>query len=64
MKTVWTANSRSAGGHNDTAEQLAATGVFDEADQFFDALEAGENVLNDHVDPHELAERLKLRRPH
>jgi hypothetical protein len=45
------------------AAKLAKAGVFDAADDFFDALEAGEDVLTDHVDAHELVERLKLQRP-
>jgi len=44
-------------------ERLAADGVFDEADRFFDALEAGEDVLDDHVNAVELVDQLRLRRP-
>lgn len=53
-----------ADAHDDaTAGKLAAAGVFDQVDDFFDALESGLDVLDDHVDPHELVERLKLQRP-
>ena len=37
--------------------------MLEKADAFFDALESGADVLNDHVDPVELVERLKLQRP-
>lgn len=49
--------------HEEMAARLAEAGVFDDADDFFDALDAGADVLDDHVEPLELVERLKLQRP-
>jgi hypothetical protein len=53
-----------ADSHEDAmAAKLAKAGVFDDTEDFFDALESGADVLNDHVDPYDLVERLKLQRP-
>ena len=48
--------------HTQLRRHLAATNVFAEADELFDAIDAGENPLTDTADPRELAERFKLTR--
>lgn len=54
--------SHAASAHADV-DRMAAAGVFADADAFFDALEAGVNVLDDHYQPGEWVEQFKLRRP-
>jgi hypothetical protein len=44
-------------------DRMADAGVFADADAFFDAIEAGVNVLNDHYQPAEWVEQFMLRRP-
>jgi len=47
----------------DDVDRMADAGVFADADAFFDAIEAGANVLNDHYQPAEWVEQVMLRRP-
>lgn len=53
-----------ADSHQDAmAAKLAQAGVFDDVEDFFDALDSGADVLSDHADSLELVEHLKLKRP-
>lgn len=62
MKTDWVAHQADTKGTS-MRDRLANAGVFADADAFFDALEAGADVLGDHVDPVELVDTLRLQRP-
>lgn len=47
--------------HDKLLNRLSELGVFDEADEFFDAAERGEDgIMADSADAHELAERVRL----